>query len=697
MIFPRAGGGTRLVLDDDGERLPLVRWVGGGEVDVTAAVARFPGVPLLLEHSRGSFLRPGLRGHRLSDAEPVAGRDWSTAFVPTGRRVHDDGLILDSVDRAAGLALRTELAALPGGALRARHVLTNSGSGPYVVDGLEVSVPIPDDHLELLDFTGRHEGERRPQRHVLADGAWVRESRGGRPGLDSPTLLVAGQVGFGFGAGRVLGLAVATSGNSVLGVQRSGDEPASLFGGELLLPGEVVLGPGESYATPWVFVVTADDGLDGLAAALHAWQRSLPAHPATQPVTLNVWEAVYFDHDLERLRALADRAAQVGVERFVLDDGWFRGRRDPTAGLGDWYVDEDVWPAGLAPLVAHARGHGMQFGLWFEPEMVNPDSDLYRAHPEWALGTGERVPLLERQQLVLDLTNPDAWRHVFGRMDALLGEYAIDYVKWDHNRLLLDAGSPVRAGAPAVRAQTAAFERLLDALRAAHPAVAFESCASGGGRIDLAVVERVQRFWTSDLTDALDRQRIQRWTGQLVAPEYLGAHVSGPVSHQTGRTLTLDFRAVTAFFGAFGIEWDLTQAGADDLAALAAWVELHKQWRPLLHGGRVVRLDAADPAVWAHGVVAADRRRALFAHVQLEQSASNRGVVLRLRGLDPELRYRATWVGPVDGARLSGTPAIDPEGPAGRAVLSGGLTSVPGMGGQLHPRWSPADDHSRCR
>jgi len=634
----------RLRLDPaDGPRLPVARWA-----------AHLPGAPLLVEHSRGSYLRPGLRGHRGD------GRDWSTAFRPGA-----DG---EARDEAAGLALRTDVEELPGGALRIRHVLTNTADEPYVVDGLEVSVPLPDDHVELLDFTGRHEGERTPQRHRLADGLWLRETRGGRPGLESPTMLVAGTAGFGFGTGRVVAIAVETSGNSVLGVQRDPDGPAVLLGGELLWPGEVVLGAGEQYAMPWLVVVAADDGLDGVAAALHTWQRSWPAHPISQPVVLNTWEAVYFDHDLDELRELADRAARVGVERFVLDDGWFRGRRSDHAGLGDWYVDADAWPDGLTPIVEHVRGLGMEFGLWFEPEMVNPDSDLYRAHPDWVLRAGDRVPELQRNQLVLDLTNADVWQYLFERVDAVLTEYPIEYVKWDHNRALLEAGS---GGRPAARAQAAAFGRLLDALRDAHPSVAWESCASGGGRIDLAVLQRVQRVWTSDLTDALARQRIQRWTTQLVAPEYLGAHVSAPTSHQTGRTFSLDFRAATAFFGAFGIEWDLTTASEDDLVALAGWVELHKQWRDLLHGGRVVRIESSDLAVWGHGVVATDRRRALFAHVQLDESASNRGAVLRLRGLDPELRYRSRWIGPVDPARVSHAGELDPDGPYGRALLSG--------------------------
>jgi alpha-galactosidase len=396
-------------------------------------------------------------------------------------------------------------------------------------------------------------------------------------------------------------------------------------------------------------------------------------------VTLNVWEAVYFDHDLPRLTVLAERAAHIGVERFVLDDGWFHGRRDDTAGLGDWWVDAEVWPNGLHPLVEHVHALGMEFGLWFEPEMVNPDSDLFRAHPEWTLSAGGRSPLLQRNQLVLDLTNADAFAHVLASMDAVLSENAVDFVKWDHNRDLLEAGSTSRGGIPAVHGQTTAYYALLDELRTRHPGITWESCASGGGRVDLGVVEHVQRFWTSDMTDALSRQQIQRWTTQLVAPEYLGAHVSAPTSHQTGRTLTLAFRAATALFCGFGIEWDLTSAGEEDLDELARWVQLHKRHRRLLHTGRVVRPESSDPAVLLHGVVSRDRRSALLAHVQVDESEHNRGVAVRVPGLRADERYEARWEGPVDLAAVSAGSPMDPEGPTGGIPLSGALLATVGM------------------
>jgi alpha-galactosidase len=321
----------------------------------------------------------------------------------------------------------------------------------------------------------------------------------------------------------------------------------------------------------------------------------------------------------------------------------------------------------------------MQFGLWFEPEMVNPDSELYRAHPDWILAAGARVPQLHRHQLVLDLSRPEVWQHVHDRVDAVLSSCPVDYVKWDHNRELLDAGSAVRGGAAAVRAHTLAFYRLLDALREAHPDIDWESCASGGGRIDLGVLERTQRVWTSDMTDALARQHIQRWTAQLVAPEYLGAHVSSPVAHQTGRTLPLDFRCGTAMFGAFGVEWDLSTASDVELVELARWVDLHKRFRPLLHSGRLVRPESPDPAVLLHGVVAADGAEALVAHVQLDESASNRGVVVRVPGLQPDAAYQLSWAGPVRREAVSRSVALPGEGPTAGVAVQGSMLATRGF------------------
>jgi alpha-galactosidase len=310
-------------------------------------------------------------------------------------------------------------------------------------------------------------------------------------------------------------------------------------------------------------------------------------------------------------------------------------------------VDETVWPKGLHPLVDHVHGLGMQFGLWVEPEMVNPDSDLARAHPEWIMATGGRLPPEARYQQVLDLGHDDAYAYIRERLDALLSEYAIEYLKWDHNRDLIDAGhSP--GGEAGVHVQTLRLYRLLDELRDRHPGVEIESCASGGSRVDLGVLEHTDRIWSSDCNDALERQLIQRWTGTLLPPEMIGAHVGPTVSHTTGRVHTLDFRAGTALFGHFGIEWDLTQADPAERERLAAWVRLYKALRDLLHTGTVVRSDHPDPSLWVHGVVAPDRSRAVYALATTATAVWSPPGRVRLPGLDPGAVYRVEPLPPGD-------------------------------------------------
>jgi alpha-galactosidase len=543
----------------------------------------------------------------------------------------------------AGLTLVTELVLDDEGVLRVAHELHNVGQTAYGLDRLGVVLPVPPEATELLDLTGRWCRDRHPQRHDwTAQGTWERDSRHGRTGHDATLLLVAGTPGFGNRHGEVHGLHLAWSGDQTSWAERRPDGRAVIGACEQLGPGEVVLAPGESYRTPDVLAVWSGEGLDGLSNRLHRHVRARPSHPRRpRPVVLNTWEAVYFDHGLDRLSTLADVAATVGVERFVLDDGWFMHRRHDRAGLGDWTVDPAVWPHGLAPLIAHVHGLGMEFGLWVEPEMVNADSDLYRAHPDWVLRVDDRLPDPWRHQQVLDLAVPEAWQHVLGQLDALLRDHQIDYLKWDHNRDLVDAG---HAGRPGVHGQTRAVYRLLDQLRARHPGVEIESCASGGARVDLGILARTDRVWASDTNDALERQTIQRWTQLLLPPELVGSHVGPPRSHTTGRTHDLSFRGATALFGHFGIEWDVGALPAEDLASLAALVATYRQHRSLLHSGDVVHADHPDPAATVHGVVAADRSEALMAYVSLTSRAAEAPGPARLPGLDPVADYRVELV-----------------------------------------------------
>ncbi len=429
-------------------------------------------------------------------------------------------------------------------------------------------------------------------------------------------------------------LHVAWSGDHASYAERTPEGDCLLGGGELLAPGEVELAAGAAYSSPWLVAAWSGAGLDGVSARIHDFVRrttARPERPAERKVLVNTWEAVYFDHDLDALTDLAKAAAEVGAERFVLDDGWFRGRRDDRRGLGDWTVDADVWPEGLTPLIERVHGLGLDFGLWVEPEMVNLDSDLARAHPDWVLQAHSALPPDWRHQQVLDLSVPAAYAHVRDALLALLRDHDIAYLKWDHNRDLVDV--------PGSRAQTLAFYALVDELRAAHPSLEIETCASGGGRIDLGVLARTDRVWPSDTIDALERQRIQRWTSLLVPPEMLGAHVGGPVAHTTGRTHRLELRAATALLGHFGIEWDLRGLSAEERAEVALWVALHKKIRPLLSGGRVVRGDHPDPALVVSGVVSTDSSEAWYVVATVDSLSTQSPAPVTLPGLDHERSY----------------------------------------------------------
>ncbi|HEX2130829.1 MAG TPA: alpha-galactosidase [Actinophytocola sp.] len=608
-------------------------------------------VALLPEAVRGYQGRPGLRGHR-------SGAAWATSFRVSDLRVTGSSVLVVAEDPHALLHLELTVELDRSGVLRLRSRLVNDGTDPYTVDGLAAALPVPAQATELLDLTGHWAHERHPQRRRFDVGTWSRESRRGRTGHDATLALLAGTAGFGFRHGEVWGLHVAWSGNHVTHAERMPEGTAVLGGGELLAPGEVVLAPGEEYTSPWLYAAHSGRGVDGLSAAFHTYLRSRPGHPSTpRPVVLNTWEAVYFDHDLDRLRNLADVAARIGVERFVLDDGWFRHRRDDTAGLGDWYVDETVWPSGLTPLISHVTGLGLEFGIWVEPEMVNEDSDLYRAHPDWVLAPGDgTLPPRSRHQQVLNLTVPEAYAYVLARLDDLLRDNDIAFVKWDHNRDLVAAGS---AGRSAVHGQTHAVYRLLDELRARHPDVEIESCSSGGARVDLEILVRTDRVWASDSNDALERQTIQRWTALLLPPELVGAHVGPPTVHSSGRTQHTSFRYATALFGHFGLEWDIASASESEVDAMAAGIAYYREHRALLHTGEVVRADHPDPAAYVHGVVAPDRSSALFAYVQLTTSDRAVPAAMRLPALDPDRRYRVTAVEPAGAPMTLGHAGAD--------------------------------------
>lgn len=553
-------------------------------------------------------------------------------------------------EQRVGLIWRCQL--LASGLVRQRLGLTNLDTGwPLVVNRLEQCFPLPPRAREILTTTGHHLRERSPQRQPLNIGRVERATLVGRPDFDSSLLFCAGTPGFSFEGGRVWAVHLGWSGNGEMSAERIPSAPVLIGGREILMAGEMTIPPTSgtgqepsAYTSPWLYG-SWGQGLNQVAQRFHAHLRSLHPRFAThpRPVTLNTWEAVYFDHSYEKLAALADKAARAGVERFVVDDGWFTGRRSDESGLGDWSIDAQVWPRGprgLEALAARVHRLGMEFGLWFEPEMISPDSSVFQDHPDWVLKPlDSRLPVQGRSQQVMDLTNPQAYDHVFRAMDSLVSLLGIDYIKWDHNRYVIEARSPY-SGRPAVHEQTEAVYRIMRDLKRRHKDLEIESCSSGGGRIDLGILEYADRVWVSDCVDPVERADIQRYTSLLVPPEMMGEHVGDSPAHSTGRATSLQLRAAMAFFGHMGVEWDLLKVPQEQIDELGHWISAHKELRDLFRTGRVVHGDDFDPAVRLDGVVAVDGSRAVYRFTQLTSSVNYPAQTVALPGLVSEANYR---------------------------------------------------------
>ena len=596
-----------------------------------------PGNLILREHSRGWIGHPALRGHR-------GGVSASNAFSVKSAVQKDQTLVAVFVDSIAGVEIEITYSLTSSDILLIDAKVTNTSEGDYFLEHFLYWLPLPEQADEVLDFYGHWTKERQPQRRSIGYGLISREGFEGRSGHDYTITQVALNHATGFRHGEAWSLAMAWSGNNIHHVERLIDGHKSIGAGEYLLPGEVILKKGQSYAAPRAVATFSDRGLDGLTNNHYSWIRARSYHITKirpRPLTLNLWEAVYFNHDEEVIKKMVDKAAEIGVERVVLDDGWFGARRNDRAGLGDWVVSKDAWPQGLAPLIQYINDKGIEFGLWFEGEMVNRDSDLYRAHPDWILQEPGRIPVEGRWQQVLDLTKEGAYNHVLGQVDAILSEYNIAYIKWDHNRHLTD---PISDGRPVVRKQTEAIYRMFDELKKRHPGLEIESCSSGGGRVDLGMIEHADRFWTSDQNDPLERQQIQRWTGLVIPPEFLGTHVGPTVGHQMHRTHSISFRVLNALFGHAGIEWDINEANEKETEILKEYIAFYKKHRDLLHSGTVVRSDEIIGNAQLYGTVALDKKEAIFTYMQLTSTDNFGPLITTFDGLDKETLYQVTVI-----------------------------------------------------
>ena len=601
-------------------------------------------ISIIPEYGRGFFGHPGLEGHR-------GPTQWVTQFRVQGVEHRENRCIVSGEDPVAQLNLQiTILSDDQAGLFRISSRIENSGNFPYDLEWLAAAcLPLPNSCTDVLTLVGRWNREFQEQRSSAPVGQFIMENRYGRTSHEYFPGLILGERSFSHEQGAVFGLHLGWSGNWKFVIDRSPHGQLLVQAGELFLPGELVLEPGQSYDTPPFYLASAN-GLNDLSLQFHRFVRDklvrFPDPTKPRPVHFNSWEAVYFEQHLESLFKLVELAAKVGAERFVLDDGWFRGRVNERAALGDWEVDETKYPDGLQPLIDRVETAGMEFGIWVEPEMVNENSDLFRSHPDWILHVPPYHQPVGRYQYVLNLARREVSEYLFGALSKLLTQYpGIKYLKWDMNRDLTLPGG--QGGHPSVHAQTLAVYELLRRVRERHPFVEIESCASGGARVDFGILEGTCRLWASDTNDAHERVRIQRGLSYFFPPIIVGSHVGPSTCHQTRRKLSLPFRCAVALTGHMGMEMDLRELSPEEFATMKNWIGRYKLYRELLHRGAIRRIATDDPAIYAHVVIDEDRERFLLFAFFTETTLDSVQGPLRITGLNPSRLYELSlWEKP---------------------------------------------------
>lgn len=531
---------------------------------------------------------------------------------------------------------------------RCASVANNTSEPVVLTKAASLCLDIPHGEWEWVHFHGRHAMERLTERMPLCHGIQESSStRGTSSHHQNPTVLLCSP-DCTETSGSCIGAALMYSGSFQTKIQLDQMEQVRLVMGinpELF---RWELKPSEVFDTPEVIMSYSSNGMEKLSHNFHKVIREHVCRGkyklAERPVLINNWEATYFDFNEEKILKIAEQAAALGVDMLVLDDGWFGKRNDDCSGLGDWFVNEKKLCGGLGSLAEKIKKMGMKFGLWFEPEMVSEDSELYRTHPEWAIQIPSRKPIRSRYQLVLDMTNPDVREYLFNSISKILRSAGISYVKWDMNRSICDHYTPCLSaddqGEISHRYVLGLYE-LLERLTSEFPDVLFEGCSGGGGRFDAGMLYYCPQIWCSDDTDAYERTKIQYGTSFFYPVSAVGSHISAVPNHQTGRTTPIETRAVTAMAGSFGYELDLNTLSDSEKQEVRKQITRFKKYGRLIHNGLYYRL--SDPmndkfAVWEF--VSEDKKEVLVNGVIFRTEPNRTQYLIKLRGLLPDADYR---------------------------------------------------------
>ena len=520
-----------------------------------------------------------------------------------------------------------------------------------------LSVDFENKDLEMLQLSGAWGREREVVRRSLEQGITKIDSkRGGSSHQQNPFIALV-EPETGEYRGEAYGFSLVYSANFTAQAERNHYGKTRVTMGINPFSFSWLLKSGEEFQTPEVVMNYSDQGLNKMSQNFHDLYRKRLAkgkyRDKERPVLINNWEGTYFDFNTDKILKMAEAAAEVDIELFVLDDGWFGKRNDDTSSLGDWYVNEEKLPGGLEYLADEINKLGMDFGLWFEPEMISPDSDLYRKHPEWAIQVPNREPKQSRQQLILDLSRRDVQDYIIERVSAILENANISYVKWDMNRPMTDYGSlklNSERQSELNHRYILGLYRVLEEITSSFPEVLFESCAGGGGRFDPGMLHYMPQTWTSDDTDAVERLKIQYGTSMLYPSSAMGAHVSAVPNHQVERSPSLKMRYDVASFGNLGYELDITELDAQEMEAVKKQVNNYKEIRELVQFGDFYRLKSpftGNFTAWSY--ISKDKSEILLGFYQILAAPNPKEEFVKLKGLDAEADYKELNSGEIYG------------------------------------------------
>ena len=524
----------------------------------------------------------------------------------------------------------------------------NHGKTVFLNRALSAQLDLPDANYDFIQFAGSWSRERHLHRSHLRPGTQsISSLRTASSHQENPFFMLA-RPHTDNNQGAVFGFNFVYSGNFLDSVEVDQFDTTRVLIG--INPDEFgwKLNSGDSFQTPEVIFSYTDNGFNALSQQLGAFyaQHLINPHFAHQerPILINNWEATFMDFTEDKLMPIVERAKELGIEMFVLDDGWFGHRDDDRSSLGDWFVDEKKFNHGIAGFAKRVHDLDMKFGLWFEPEMISIDSKLYQTHPEWMIKTPGRGQTPGRHQFVLDMSRQEVVDYLFGLMSHIIQDAKLDYIKWDMNRNITEmygADLPADQQLEFSHRYILGVYDLYDRLTKAFPDVLFESCASGGGRFDLGMMYYAPQAWCSDDTDAIERIKIQDGTSYGYTPSMWGAHVSAVPNDQVGRLTSIDTRAKVAYFGAFGYELDVTELSDEEQATIKQQVAFYKQYRKLFQFGTFYRLETPDTSdnVYGWETVSPDKQTAIGMRYQILNGANPAYIRYYFKGLDPERRY----------------------------------------------------------